>query len=177
MVSLIETFSCFSGTLLICPECGDALRIADLTFHLAGKIDGTIIDTLREKERLLQRQDAMLKKQYERFDSRWKAMREATAQRGRQKATEKVRRLDSTLSVLGFDPSDIKAMGYPVDLVVFDGLAEGQKIKKIVFIAQSQGREKFRKLFYRIYQVLQKGNVTWETVRIKTDGSIEIIAI
>ncbi len=174
MATLIETFQCFTGTLVVCPKCGELLRLTDLTFSFAGKIDGTIVDTIREKERLLQRQDALLNKQRERFDAKWKAVREAAVQRGRKKAKSLVRKLDSAISDLRFDPNDIKAIAYPVDLVVFDGLSEGERIKKIVFIGRSHSRVKFRSLHRRINQVLMKGWVTWETVRILVDGTIEV---
>lgn len=174
MVSLIETFQTFTGTLLICPKCGELLRLTDLSFRIAGKLDLTILDTLREKEMILQRQDALLRKQQDRFDTKWKVLREAAVNRGRAKAKRIVRKLDSGISKLRIDPNDIKAIAYPVDLVAFDGLSDGQKVKNIIFIARTNSRAFFKKIHDRIDLLISHGDVIWETVRIKTDGSIEV---
>jgi predicted Holliday junction resolvase-like endonuclease len=56
-----------------------------------------------------------------------------------------------------YDPSDVRFLGSPVDLIVFDGLSEG-KLKKIVFIEIKTGKKPNLSLRERLVQdcVLQK---------------------
>ncbi len=69
------------------------------------------------------------------------------------------------LPEFGFNPKDARFLGSPVDLVVFDGLADGQ-VRRVVFLevktgaAQLTGRER------QVRDVIEAREVAWVELRV-----------
>ncbi len=173
MAGVVETFQAFSGILVICPCCGALLRLSDLNLRYTGRYERTFLDTLRQRQKALERKQADLDKKEERFDAKEGQLREVAVRRGRQKVRRLIHKIDPSMSKLPYAPQDIKVISYPVDLIVFDGLDEGEKVKNVIFIARSKV-ESIRGLRRSVAQALEKGNYMWETVRVGVDGAVEI---
>jgi predicted Holliday junction resolvase-like endonuclease len=101
----------------------------------------------------------------------WKArytaiIREDAVQRSQAITAGKVHeQLIPYLPAFPYNPKDVRFLGSPIDLVVFDGLAEG-RLRRIVFVEVKTGgsgltsRERF------VRDVVQAGDVEWAELRV-----------
>jgi predicted Holliday junction resolvase-like endonuclease len=67
----------------------------------------------------------------------------------------------------GFDynPKDVRFLGSPVDLVVFDGLAEGE-VRRIIFVEVKTGRATLTARERSVRDVVQCRRVEWMELRV-----------
>ncbi len=174
MAGFLDTFQAFSGILVICPCCGELLRVAELSLRYTGKFERTILDELRQHERRLEKKQEALDRQLDRFEAKEGALRRAAAERGSKRMKRLIRRIDPSMSKLQYDPKDIKVLAHPVDLIVFDGLnSGGNRIKNIIFIARSKARS-YGGVRRSVTRALEKGKFMWETVQVGVDGTVEV---
>lgn len=59
-----------------------------------------------------------------------------------------------------YNPKDVRFLGSPVDLVVFDGLAEGE-LRRIVFVEVKNGRPALSERERRVRAVVEARAVGW----------------
>jgi len=174
MAGPLDTFQAFSGILVICPCCGELLRVAELSLRFTGKFERTFLDEMRQHEKRLDAKQEALDRQLERFEAKEDALREAAAERGRRRMKQLIRRIDPSMSKLRYDPQDVKVIAHPVDLIVFDGLNSGEdRIKNIVFIARGRARS-YGAVRRSVARALEKGQFLWETVQVCVYGSVEV---
>jgi len=64
-----------------------------------------------------------------------------------------------------YNPKDVRFIGSPVDLIVFDGLDEGE-LRKIVFVEVKSGKSSLSKRERMIRDCIRKGKIEWEELRI-----------
>ena len=69
------------------------------------------------------------------------------------------------LPEFGFNPTDARFIGSPVDFVVFDGAAEND-IKKIVFLEVKSGKSKLTKKENQIKENIEKGNIEFKELNL-----------
>jgi predicted Holliday junction resolvase-like endonuclease len=72
------------------------------------------------------------------------------------------------LPVFPFNPKDVRFLGSPIDLVVFDGLAEGQ-LRRVVFLEVKTGGAGLTNRERCIRDVIQAGEVDWAELRVPRD--------
>jgi predicted Holliday junction resolvase-like endonuclease len=67
----------------------------------------------------------------------------------------------------GFDynPKDVRFLGSPVDLVVFDGLAEGQ-VRRIVFVEVKTGRATLTQRERSVRDAVECRRMDWVELRV-----------
>ena len=65
-----------------------------------------------------------------------------------------------------YSPPDVKHFGAPIDLVIFDGMSEGN-IRKIVFMEIKTGTSHITPREKQIQEAIQEGRVEFELLRIK----------
>jgi len=172
MAGLVDTFQALSGILVVCPCCGDLLRLADLKLRYTGKYERTVLDDLQKRQRILDRKAESLLRRQERFDEREAELRREAAARGRRRMRRVIHRIDPAIRKLQYHPQDIKTLCFPVDPIVFDGLNDGERVKNVIFIARSRSRT-ITSLRRSIDSALSRGRCVWETIRVGTDGSLE----
>ena len=63
-----------------------------------------------------------------------------------------------------FDPKDVRFMGAPVDLIVFDGLSAG-KLERIVFVEVKTGGSQLTGRERQIRDMVLSKGVSWEEIR------------
>ena len=81
MARLLDTFQAFSGILVICPCCGELLRVAELSLRYTGKFERTVLDELRQHEKRFEKKQEALDRQLDRFEAKEDALRRAAAER------------------------------------------------------------------------------------------------
>ena len=101
----------------------------------------------------------------------WKArytsiIREDAVQRSQAVTAGKVHeQLIPYLPAFPYNPKDVRFLGSPVDLVVFDGLAEG-RLRRIVFLEVKTGRSGLSSRERCVRDVIQAREVEWVELRV-----------
>jgi len=63
-------------------------------------------------------------------------------------------------------PHDVRWLGDPVDLIVFDGVSEDNP-QKITFVEVKFGKSELTEKQKKIRQIVKEGKVFWEEIRIE----------
>jgi predicted Holliday junction resolvase-like endonuclease len=64
-----------------------------------------------------------------------------------------------------YNPKDVRFLGSPVDLVVFDGLAEGQ-VQRIIFVEVKTGSSSLTVRERSVRDVIRSREVEWAELRV-----------
>jgi predicted Holliday junction resolvase-like endonuclease len=72
-----------------------------------------------------------------------------------------------------YNPKDVRFLGSPIDLVVFDGLAEGQ-LRRVVFVEVKTGRSRLTGRERSVRDAVESGEVEWAELRL-TQGLAECL--
>jgi len=67
-----------------------------------------------------------------------------------------------------FNPKDVRFLGSPVDLVVFDGLDAGA-VRRVIFIEVKTGSSGLSTRERQVRDAVQAGNVEWTELRVPND--------
>ena len=101
-------------------------------------------------------------------------MRAQLTEQGRKQAKQRLKEIDPVFSGTGVDPQDVKVVFDPVEYVVFHGLASVYGVKFIEFISRSPSNKKQEVLIESISKTINNGDVEFETLRMRNDGSFEV---
>jgi len=94
------------------------------------------------------------------------AIREDAVQRSQAVTVGKVHeQLIPYLPEFRYNPKDVRFLGTPVDLVVFDGLADGQ-VRRIVFVEVKTGRAGLSGRERQVRDVIGAREVEWAELRV-----------
>jgi predicted Holliday junction resolvase-like endonuclease len=74
------------------------------------------------------------------------------------------------LPAFPYNPKDARFLGSPVDLVVFDGLAEG-RVRRIVFVEVKTGGAGLTGRERMVREAVRGGEVEWVELRVALQGS------
>lgn len=74
------------------------------------------------------------------------------------------------LPVFPYNPKDVRFLGSPVDLVVFDGLAEG-RVRRIVFVEVKTGGAGLTGRERMVREAVREGAVEWVELRVAPRAS------
>src|ERR1041385_892903 len=106
------------------------------------------------------------------YVQRWKArytqtIRQDAVQRSHAVTTGKVHeQLVPYLPEFGFNPKDARFLGSPVDLLVFDGLDDGE-LRRVVFLEIKTGGSALTGRERQVRDVVRAQQVAWEELRIE----------
>jgi len=93
-------------------------------------------------------------------------IREDAVQRSQAVTAGKVHeQLIPYLPAFPFNPKDVRFLGSPIDLVVFDGLAEG-RVRRIVFLEVKTGSAGLTSRERCVRDVIEAGEVEWTELRV-----------
>ena len=94
------------------------------------------------------------------------AIREDAVQRSQAVTIGKVHeQLIPYLPEFRYNPKDARFLGSPVDLVVFDGLAEGQ-VRRVVFLEVKTGASALTARERQVREVIEAREVEWAELRV-----------
>jgi predicted Holliday junction resolvase-like endonuclease len=100
-------------------------------------------------------------------------VREDAVQRSQAVTAGKVHeQLMPYLPTFPYNPRDVRFLGSPVDLVVFDGLAEG-RVRRIVFVEVKTGAAGLTGRERLVREAVRDGEVEWVELRVapRTSGA------
>ncbi len=94
------------------------------------------------------------------------AIREDAVERSQAVTIGKVHeQLIPYLPEFRYNPKDARFLGSPVDLVVFDGLAEGQ-VRRVVFLEVKTGASALTARERQVREVIEAREVEWAELRV-----------
>jgi hypothetical protein len=73
-----------------------------------------------------------------------------------------------------YDPRDVRFLGAPVDLIIFDGMTEND-LRKIVFLEVKTGSSGLSRRERKIRDAIQEGRVSWREFRLPKPGSPDLL--
>jgi predicted Holliday junction resolvase-like endonuclease len=165
-IDLVAALSEFDSILVVCPCCGEVVRLSETRPYAKGKKPRSVFDALDADEARLERAE-------ERLEEREDELREAAREIGRRAAKRQLKRIDPVFSGAGIDPQDVKVVFDPVEYVVFDGLNRG-RLKRIALMAYPPSNRAQEKAQDSVAAAARKGNVEFATLRIGEDGSVGV---
>ncbi len=137
--------------------------------ELRGRVEGRAREIFEEwREREL---ESAATKRAEILFEEWKQkyedkIRKDAIERSKAVITGKVaEHLAPYLPQFKYNPKDVRFIGSPVDLIVFDGLDEGN-LKKIVFIEVKSGKSSLSKREKLVREAIEKKMVEYEILRL-----------
>lgn len=86
---------------------------------------------------------------------------DAAARSGRALSGKALEKLVPFLKDFPYDPHDVKWLGDPVDLVVFDGYAHGRDPKKIIFCEVKSGDSVLSHHQKKIKKLIDEKKIEW----------------
>jgi len=166
------------------PDCGEISRLSKIDIKSGKESKPTWLDEYEESVGAYYTD----KDEYERTK---KDEQEKLRAKGRKQATKNVKKImkKSLISnyqkIMNYDPYDIKVIGNPVDLVVFDGatkikekvkygikLTKKDVVKEVVLLSKKTSNPYLKKLHKSIDEVIQNKEYEWKTAEV-LEGNIE----
>ncbi|HET9383543.1 MAG TPA: Holliday junction resolvase-like protein [Gemmatimonadales bacterium] len=99
------------------------------------------------------------------------AIRENAVQRSLAVTAGKVHeQLVPYLPEFGFNPKDARFLGSPVDLVIFDGLADGE-VRRVVFLEVKTGSAPLTTRERQVRNVIDAREVVWAELRLNRSAT------
>ena len=166
------------------PDCGEISRLSKIDIKSGKKSKPTWLD---EYEDDMDDYYADMG-EYERTKKDEKAKLVAKGRKQVAKDVKKIMKKSLILNyqkIMNYDPYDIKVIGRPVDLVVFDGattiknkaaakikLTEKDVVKEVVLLSKKTSNPYLKKLHKSIDEVIQNKEYEWKTAEV-LEGDIE----
>lgn len=101
------------------------------------------------------------------------AVKEFKKASGRTRVVKTVEKLVPIMEEFGFDPSDARFIGDPIDYVVFDGLTEGE-VRDLVFIEVKSGRDRLAEVQRQVERCAALGRVRFGIFTIDPTGDAKL---
>lgn len=163
-VGIDSIFEQLAQVVGVCPCCGDLFYLSEARPYRVGKQVHSIVDSLREMERRLEREE-------EKLEELETVLREKAAASGLRAAKKLLKRIDPVFSGSGYDPHDVKVIFDPVTYVVFNGMSRG-KLRDISLIAKPPESSEVERRLMSIDRTIRQGNVEFRTLRVGDDGIV-----
>jgi len=168
------------------PDCGELSRLSEIDIISAKKSKPTWLDEYEDS------MDEYYtdKNEYNRTKEVEKAKLTAKGRKQVEKDVKKIMKkslISNYQKIINYDPYDIKVIGNPVDLVVFDGatkikekvklsgvksLTKKDVVKEVVLLSKKTSLPELKKLHKSIDEVIQNKEYEWKTTNV-LEGNIE----
>ena len=175
MNALLQAIDGIQEVLGICPCCGELFRLAEAKFVFPQRPPRSCeylrVAKLEEK---VAAEDERLRAARERFDERMEKRRAPLIEAGRRKAKRKLKKIDPTFSGRGVDPQDVKVIFDPVEYIVFHGLNSERGVRNVELVSRAPADKVQEAVLKSIDRSVQRGDVEFETLHMRDDGSFEV---
>jgi predicted Holliday junction resolvase-like endonuclease len=163
--------------LAICPccGCGKVFRLVEGRFIFPQRpLRLSEYSDLVTLENNLRRREERLQTAEEDFNAEMKEKKEQLAKRGQRQAKRKLKQIDPVFSAGGIDPQDVKVIFDPVEYLIFHGLNR-DNVRLLEFVSRQPNSKCQEATINSIDRVIKNGDVSFETLRLKDDGTFETI--
>jgi predicted Holliday junction resolvase-like endonuclease len=172
---LVQTIDGVQEILAICPCCGEMFRLVEGKFVFPKTAVKTCeyLDLVTLEKQVATEKERLALAEY-RFQEKLDLQKKRLAQKGQKQAKRKLKKIDPVFSAREIDPQDVKVIFDPVEYVIFHGLNSARGLSHLEFISR-QPRSKLHEVTTRsIERTIKHGNVSFETLRLKDDGSFDV---
>ena len=172
---LVQTIDGIQEVLAICPCCGEIFRLVEGKFIFPQKRPKTCeyLELIAFKEKLSNEEDRLASAE-ERFEEKLGEQRQQLIEQGRREAKKKLKKIDPTFSAKDIDPQDVKVIFDPVEYLIFHGLNSEDGVDLVEFISRSPASKTQEAIVKSIDKTIRDGDVDFETLHMRDDGSFEI---
>ena len=175
MNPLVGTIDGLQEILGICPCCGDIFRLVEAKFVFPQRRPKSCeyLD-LVALESLSSNRQTRIDKAEMRFHERFEEQKEKLREEARRLVKVRMRKIDPTFTGRNIDPQDVKAVFHPVEYVVFQGLCSNEGLKRVRFVSRSPRTRAQAALVESMDATVQRGDIEFETLHLKDDGSFAV---
>jgi len=172
----LNTVNGMQEILAICPCCHDLFRLVDGKLILLGKAprkDNPYQQMIALTAKAVAADDSISQAEGK-FLEKFEVQRERLSEVARRTAKKRLRKIDAIFTKRQIDHQDVKVIFDPVEYVIFKGLSEKDKISEIRLVSRKPASSKSEKVLRSIEQTVKQGNLSFETLHLKNDGSFEV---
>jgi predicted Holliday junction resolvase-like endonuclease len=175
MSALVQTIDGIQEVLAICPCCGEIFRLVEGKFIFPQKRPMTCeyLDLVALERRNTDQEDRLSSAE-ERFEEKLQKQRQKLTDLGRRQAKKRLKKIDPTFSGRDIDPQDVKVVFDPIEYVIFHGLNSEAGVKLVEFVSRSPDSHAQEKIVRSVDRTVRSGDVEFETLHMRDDGSFEI---
>ena len=172
---LARTIDGIQEILAICPCCGEIFRLVEGKFVFPKKPLrlSQYLDLLALEKRISVGEERFGRAE-ERFWERLELQRERLARKGQKQAKRTLKKIDPIFSGRAIDPQDVKVIFDPVEYVIFHGLNSPNGVGYVEFISRQPESRRQETITNSIDRTIKNGNVSFETLRLRNDGSFNV---
>jgi predicted Holliday junction resolvase-like endonuclease len=182
--STFEMFHQARRILCKCPECDEISRLSEIRIKSGKKSNPTWLDEYEESVNDYYTEND----EFERTKKDEQKKRTAIGRKQVKKDIKKIMKkslISNYQKIINYNPYDIKVIGNPVDLVVFDGatniknktldkikLTKKDVVKEVVLLSKKTSNPYLKKLHKSIDEVIQNKEYEWKTANV-LEGNVE----
>lgn len=172
---LLQTIDGIQEILAICPCCGEIFRLVEGKFIFPQKRPKTCeyLELIALEGNLSAEEDRLASAE-ERFEEKLRAQRQKFVELGRRRAKKKLKKIDPTFSAKGIDPQDVKVIFDPVEYLIFHGLNSEDGVDLVEFVSRTPDSKTKELIVKSIDKTIKNGDVEFETLHMRDDGSFDI---
>ena len=172
---LVQTIDGIQEVLAICPCCDEIFRLVEGKFIFPQKRPMTCeyLDLIALEGKVSDEEDRVTSAE-ERFEDKLEQQRQQLTEQGRRQAKKKLMKIDPTFSAKGIDPQDVKVIFHPVEYLIFHGLNSGDGVDFVEFVSRSPVSKMQEAVATSIDRIIRDGDVEFETLHMRDDGSFAI---
>lgn len=173
---LARTIDGIQDILAICPCCGEIFRLVEGKFIFPQRKPKTCgyLELIAFESRL-SAEDERVTSAEARFEERLEDQREDLTEKGRRRAKQKLKKIDPTFSGRNIDPQDVKLIFDPVEYLIFHGLNSEDGVDMVEFVTRVPENKRQEAIVESVDSTVRHGDVEFETLQMKDDGSFEIL--
>ncbi len=171
----LQTIDGLQEILAVCPCCGDIFRLVEGKFLFPQRPTKTCeyLQVVGLESRVAN-EDERIGAAEERFAEKLQAQQQALIELGRKRAKKKLKKIDPVFSGRDIDPQDVKVIFDPVEYVIFHGLNSSDGVDLVEFVSRSPDSRAHEVVVKSIEKTIQNGDVEFETLHMKDDGSFDV---
>jgi predicted Holliday junction resolvase-like endonuclease len=172
---LLQTIDGLQEVLGICPCCGELFRLIEAKFVFPKRLPRPCeFLELLALERHCGDEDARMTAAEERFEQKFADQCEQLREEARIRVKRRMKIIDPTFTARNIDPQDVKAIFHPVEYIVFNGLCSGGGVDHLKFISRTPQTRAQEILVNSMDATVRGGNIEFEILHLKNDGSFAV---
>ena len=150
-----------------CPCCQQIFRLSDSRISYRTTYKPDWMDDLDDK--LMKEEEKKAK-----FEEKRKELRDKAIDEERKKRLPiLLNRAVPMFAKRHVNPQDVKTLFDPIDFVVFDGMNMDETVKRVLLLDELAKTAREKSLQESIKNTIETGALTWKTIQIMQDGTIE----
>jgi predicted Holliday junction resolvase-like endonuclease len=176
MNTLPEAINGLQNVLGICPCCGEIFRLVEGKFIFPQLQPRTCdyLELVGEEQKLAGAQERF-QSESDRFEQKVEEQRERWREKGRRRTKRRLKKIDPTFSGNDIDPQDVKAIFHPVEYVIFHGLCSERGVRLVELVSRMPTNRAREVVLKSINDTIRRGDVGFETLHMKDDGTFECV--